>query len=388
MGIELFTAMGAMKAPYAQGAIQRLAIASGVSTGSYDHGTWHRLEAASGTWLGELVRWVVENHMHWRLNADGLDRPMKGDVNIREWTETTWRGGRAATGRAEAERSEVLKYMEREKITWLSDALTVDGRRIRPSLVKWAKGTVEGTEWLDGLASLKVAHVPRLLEGGRMWRGRGWWPDHLVGRAVILTCELTDEDGTRFVQRSALLVESVIPNHGKDDGIGWLTPRGIIKGRMIVTVPSNRPDKPELYGLGNSVEYPFTSDTQVAILDMDAEEAAQNRARLRLEDGLEDWYCGEYVEEKPEILRPEKMSFLKWGQLPVGWDKWHALAEAGRGVVRNAGEAELVGRKGVDKKGGGLWTGSMDRWAPSGDAPDKHGRDASTLHVYTDGGVQ
>ena len=39
--------------------------------------------------------------------------------------------------------------MEREKITWLSDALTVDGRRIRPSLVKWAKGTVEGTEWLD-----------------------------------------------------------------------------------------------------------------------------------------------------------------------------------------------------------------------------------------------
>ena len=48
------------------------------------------------------------------------------------------------------------------------------------------------------------------------------------------------------------------------------------------------------------------------------------------------------------------MSFLKWGQLPVGWDKWHALAEAGRGVVRNAGEAELVGRKGVDKRGGGL----------------------------------
>ena len=79
-----------------------------------------------------------------------------------------------------------------------------------------------------------------------MWGGRGWWPDHLVGRAVILTRELADEDGARFTQRSALLVKSVVPDHGKDDGVGWLTPRGIIKGRMIVTVPSNRPDKPEL----------------------------------------------------------------------------------------------------------------------------------------------
>ena len=160
-------------------------------------------------------------------------------------------------------------------------------------------------------------------------------------------------------------------------------------------MPSDRPDKPELYGLRVRVEYPFTtestSDTKAAILDMDAEEAAHNCARLRVEDKLEDWYCGEYVEEsalRERVLRPEKMSFQKWGQLLVGWDKWHALVEAGRGVVRNAGGTDLVGRKGVDGRGDGLWTESMDRWLPSGDAPDKHGRDTSTLHVYSDGGVQ
>ena len=30
----------------------------------------------------------------------------------------------------------------------------------------------------------------------------------------------------------------------------------------------------------------------------------------------------------------------------------------------------------------------MDRWAPGGDAPDKHGRDTSMLYVNTDGGGQ
>ena len=54
---------------YAEGAARRLAEQTGVSGGMYDGGNWHRLESAADTWLGDLMSWVVQNHMHWQLDT-------------------------------------------------------------------------------------------------------------------------------------------------------------------------------------------------------------------------------------------------------------------------------------------------------------------------------
>ena len=368
----------------AEGAIQRLTEVTGVHEGIYNNDTWHRLEAAKGTWLGELTGWVVANHIHWELPTCGMGCPFAGDVNLREWTETTWRGGRAPTDDSKQQRSGILQLLEREKITWLSDAVTAKRGRIRQALISWASNDTAGTEWLEDLRRLTTANPAVLmklsLEGGERWSSR-----HLVGRILTAECGGDREEGRTEKRKWTLLVDQAVPQHGQgvgDEDQGPCDDRGYILGRVLVDGPREGYMK-----LGREVQLPMRSLEHVQLRDADLDKLVKAQERL-----VGDWTppsAGVGRPETPEV-RERSDQPMQNDERPFGWDPWHLEneLEIGQSLIRNADTDDLVGCLEKSGEWKGKWENAMEQWKPEPDAMDPTPRELGRLHIYTDGGVQ